>query len=210
MKTTEKTLAPKHYHAITDRSEKIQKQVLHELDPRLIEVCAVVDKAADLAARFGSLSESLEPARRERLEASLYTARASLRDAGVAVHLLTLGHLSASISMLRESAESLCLAYLVKHEPTAAVLGRKLDPGVASRALHRNHHLGPDQEIADRLYALIDRLKDALVAERRVFLGSHFDRNRMPEYYLQLENIKRVSEQLVDFLKELLLVETAK
>lgn len=212
MKTLEKTvkLPPKHYHAITDRAVKIQRQVLLQLDDRLIGVCAAVDKGADLAARFNKLAESLDPMRRDRLETSLGAARAALRDAGVSLQLLTLGHLNASMALLRESAESLCLAYLVKHEPTLLLLGRRLEAGAASRALHRRHDLGGDQEIADRLFSLIDRLKAAMATDRRIFLGSHFDRDRIPDYYLQLENIRRVSDQVVAFLKELLLVETAK
>jgi len=212
MKTLVKPAAhlPKHYHDITDRSLKIQTQVLRQLDDRLIEACAMIDKGADLAARFNKLADTLEPMRRERLETSLSTARAALRDAGVSLQLLSLGQLNASTAMLRESAESLCLAYLVKHEPALLLLGRKLESGAASRALHRHHDLGADQEIADSLWTLIDRLKASLAADRRIFLGSHFDRNRVPEFYLQLENIKRVSEQVVAFLKELLLVETVK
>jgi len=212
MKVIEKrpSVAPKHFHSITDRSGRIQRQVISQLADRLIDVCAAIDKGADLAARFNKVAGSLESVRRDRLETSLSAARGALRDAGVSLHLLTLGHLNASLSMLRESAESLCLAYLVKHEPTVELLGRRIELGAASRALHRHHDLGPDQEIADRLFALIDRLKASLSAERRVFLGSNFDRNRIPEYYLQLENIKRVSDQVVALLKELLLVETAK
>src|SRR2546430_480379 len=134
MKTVETSslMTPKHYRDITDRSGKIQKQVIHTMDDRLLDVCAVIDKGADLAGRFGKVSESLEPMRRERVETSLDTARAALRDAGTSLHLLTLGQLHASMAMLRESAESLCLAYLVKHEPALLLLGRKIQAGAAS------------------------------------------------------------------------------
>lgn len=212
MNTLERAPKPtsKHYHAITDRSEKLQKQFIEILDDRLLEACSVLDAGADLVGRFNKLMESSAPERRLRVETALDTARASLRDAGVSLQLLTLGHLNASMALLRQSAESLCLAYLVKHEPTLFLLGRRIEVGTASRALHRRHDLGPDQAIADRLYTLIDRLKESMAGDRRAALGAQIDRSRMPEYYLQLENIRRVSDQIVACLKELLLVETAK
>lgn len=211
MSTLEKTdkLPPKHYHAITDRAERVQRQVIAQLDDRLAEACAVLDRGADTLGRFGRLTESLRGEHRERVETALATARAALRDAGVALQLLTLGHLGASMTLLRQSAESLCLAYLVKHEPSILLLGRRIEAGAASRALHRRHDLGPDQAIADRLFARIDRLKEAQAADGSVALGAHFDRGRIPEYYLQLENIRRTGEQIAFFLKELLLVEAA-
>jgi hypothetical protein len=209
MTTTEIT-TPKHYQAITLRAEHIQRQVVSQLDDRLLEVCAALDNGSDLIGRFNKLTETVSQERRMRLETGLETVRCALRDAGVSLQLLTFGHLNASMSLLRQSAESLCLAYLVKHEPTLLLLGRRIEVGAASRALHRHHDLGPDQIIADRLYMLIDRLKESMAADRRGALGAHFDRSRMPEYYLQLENIKRICDQIVSCLKELLLVETVK
>jgi len=193
----------KNYHAITDGAGRIQTQFVSQLDERLIDVCAVLDAGADLLSRF-------DPDHRLRVEAPLDAARAALRDAGVSLQLLTLGHLNASMSMLRQSAESLCLAYLVKHEPSLFLLGRRIEIGAASRALHRRHDLGADQAIADRLFTLIDRLKESMAGDRRAALGAAIDRSRMPEYYLQLENIRRVGEQITACLRELLLVEAAK
>jgi hypothetical protein len=197
--------------AILERAPRLQKQVVDHFYDRIEDAAAVLDAATDTAGRFPRTLLALEKSRRERIETAYLPARAAIRDAQVALHLLTLGYLPSSMAMLRQAAEELCLAHLVKHEPSVLLIGRRIALGAASRALHRRHDLGRDQEVCDRLSALIDRLDSALTEDRRpVFFGPQYDTRSLPGIYAQVENIRQVGVQIGTFLKDLLLVETAR
>lgn len=212
MKTaTKEKSQPRHLAAMTERAARIQGLILDQFEDRIQEAGAALDNGFDLVARFNRMTLTFDLKRKEKLETSFLPARAALRDAGVSLHLMTLGYLPASMTLLRQSAESLCLAYLVKREPTLLLMGRPVALGAASRALHRRHDLGNEQATCDRLFTLIDRLEKAVTGDHKpVALGAQFDRSVIPGYYAHVENIKLLANQISEFLKEVLLVEAHK
>lgn len=196
---------------ILERAPRVQKQVVDHFDDRVEDAAAALDAAMDTAARFPRMLLSLDKARRERIETAYLPARAAIRDAQVALQLMTLGYQPSSMAMLRQAAEELCLAHLVKHEPSLLLIGRRIALGAASRALHRRHDLGRDQEMCDRLFTLIERLDKALTEDKRpAAFGPQYDTRSLPGIYAQVENIRLVGTQTGAFLKELLLVEAVR